>query len=159
MIPAVETMGLVEAARKELHLLHNGLADLLGVHRRTLTRWYNAGAGPMPEQLQILATQVWPRNPDLARLLAAAVGTTVEAWGLVIAAPAAAVAAPVRPPTARPEHVETVVYAAATAADLSPRAVRPAVAAALRRSLALGVDLASLVELLDPQAKPTEPKP
>jgi hypothetical protein len=124
--------------------------------------------------LKTVAEAIWPSNPELARQLAARAGTTPEAWGLVPlpalieAAPALLAAAPASPPfvapppmavpllAARREHADSIVYDAANAVNLPPLAVQPAVAAAFRRALALGVDLGTLVRLWEPAAE--EPK-
>jgi hypothetical protein len=142
---------LVLEAQRELRLLNNALADLIRVHKRTFQRWLQAGAGVMPTHLEILAAAVWTTNPDLARRLAAQAHTSVEALGLVASSPPAAAAAPAPAPSrvASREQAELVVYAAANVLDLPPRVVLPAMAAALRRAVTLGLDLGGLVQALE----------
>ncbi|MHB8420983.1 MAG: helix-turn-helix domain-containing protein [Myxococcales bacterium] len=144
-------MSLVMQAARALHLNNRQLAERLGVSKRTVQRWLASGSGPADFHVTRLAVDVWPTNPALARELAAHGGTTVEALGLVPKPP------PAKPPTAlaaRAEHVDAILFAAANALDVSPARARPGVAAALRRMLALGVDAASLAQLLDPQPPP-----
>src|SRR5579863_2064059 len=175
-------MELILEAQRELGLNNNQLASLLGVSKRTVQRWLVAGCGRVPLHLHTLARALLPANAALAHELDGRARATVEEWGnrhaplppLVEELPTPAAAAPVitapapppvlvtqaaGPPTARPEHADSVLLAAANAADLSPRLVLPAVAAALRQALALGVDLESLVKLLEPPPKQDGPGP
>jgi hypothetical protein len=173
-------MELILEAQRELHLLNNGLADLLGIHKRTLQRWLKSGTSTPVGELHTLAEAVLPTNPDLARRLvecarrvAAEAGLSVAAWGLAETPPPAPGPAPAtlpapsapggltqggHPRAARPEDAELVLFAAASALDLPSRAVLPAVTAALRRALSLGLDLGSLLQLLESHEKPAEPK-
>ncbi len=65
-----------------------GLGEALGVARRTAQRWAQTGVPSyhMPD----LAKLVHPHDADLAAEIAAAVGTTLEALGLVVPAAAPA---------------------------------------------------------------------
>ncbi|MHB1845169.1 MAG: hypothetical protein ACYCWW_10085 [Deltaproteobacteria bacterium] len=149
-------LGLVNEARRELHLDYRGLARVTGLSLRTIQRHhglhYTSDAKP-------LIVAVHPTNPALAHELALACGTSLEAMGLVQPKaappppepPRPAVVLPpepVGPPPARSEHADTVLLAAATALSLPPEAVRPAVAAALARAAELGVDVKGLAEQL-----------
>jgi hypothetical protein len=161
-------MGLVAQAGRELGLLNRELADLMRVNKRTVQRWLKSGFGPMSWNLKSVAEAIWTRNPELARQLAAHAGTTLEAWGLVLA-PVAGEATPApAPPATTPmtttpllaasqEHADSIIHDAANAMDLPPRAVLPGVAAAFRRALALGVDPETVLRLWDqpPNGGPT----
>ncbi|HUB07165.1 MAG TPA: helix-turn-helix transcriptional regulator [Myxococcales bacterium] len=157
---------LVMQAARLLNFTNQALADHLGVSRRTVQRWLVSGTGPQMQHAVKLACTVYPRHEALARELAIHGGTTVEALGLVPprpppppAAPAPR-AAPVPPPApaARSEHAEAVLCAAANAMDVSPARIAPAVVAAFKRALALGVDVPSLVALLEPPKPAASPQ-
>jgi hypothetical protein len=105
-------------------------------------------------------------NPGLAKELAAAAGTSLEALGLVKPPappppPAPAVVAPPLPPPipeARPEHADSVLVAAANVNNVSPETVRPILAAAFARASELGVSVGGLAEHLKGGSAAPKPK-
>jgi hypothetical protein len=128
---------LVEAQ----HVLRMNQAEfgaLFGVSRRSIIRW-QGGAGAGPEQLELLAREVYPEDAALAARIAIAAGTTVERLGL---APVALQLAPPRAPPSGYHLVDSIVCAAAEAAGAMPQAMRPALLAAFERAanLSLGVE-------------------
>ncbi|MHB8420665.1 MAG: hypothetical protein ACYDCL_21545 [Myxococcales bacterium] len=147
---------LVFEARRLVAYTNRDFAKLTGVSLRTVER-YNRNFGISHSgQTHKLIAAVYPKNAELARQLAVASGTSLEALGLVPPAPAVSAAPPAPPappppapvPEARSEHADAVLLAAAHAMNLPPEAVRPAVAAALARARDLGVSVAGLAERL-----------
>ncbi len=133
---------LVYEARRQLAYTNRAFAELTGVSLRTVERHAHNGGIANHIQTRTLVTALHPKDPALAAELAESAGTTLAALGLE---------APQTEPDAslvRPEHADSVLVAAANALDLSPEAVRPAVAAAFSRALALGVSFAGLAEQL-----------
>jgi hypothetical protein len=141
---------LVREACGVLHLNNRQLGDYLGVSRRTIQRYIRSGQLGYGQHFHKLAIGVHPTHPELAAKLARAAGTTLEELGLRSSPPKSAPATP----TARSEHADSVVCAAADVLELHPAAVRPAIAAALSRMRALGLSVDALRPLLDePQPK------
>ena len=97
---------LVRLARRETGTwTEPSLAEFLGCSRRTVQRHLSEGGLSQERHYALLIKAVHPKNPELARQLAAARGTTLEALGLT---------PPAAPPDpTRPEHADSVVYAAA----------------------------------------------
>lgn len=128
------------------------LSVLTGESLRTLQRHHGISGGPGMTKL-ILAAHA--KNPDLARRLAVNRGYDLHSLGIAPPpAPPSPQPAPVdaRPPVERHrQDAESVLLAAAHAANLPPEAVRPAVAAALARARDLG---ASPTDLATQLAKP-----
>ena len=90
-------------------------------------------------------------NPELARQLAAARGTTLEALGLGHPGPP--------PDPTQREHADSVVCAAADVLQLPPSAVRPAVAAAFARAGEMNVTFAGLARHLGAGTQSAKAKP
>jgi hypothetical protein len=112
------------------------LARAVGTSTRTVSRWKCGDSRPSDEQLGLMARLVYPKDASLARELAAAASTTVEALGLV---PPPAPAVPLRAVGAR--HLAgAVLAAAAETLDISPRTLRPALIAAFKTMDDLGLD-------------------
>ncbi len=132
---------LVRLARRETGTWIDGdLAKLLGCSRRTVQR-NSRTEGLSRDEHYLRLIRAWhPRNPDLARQLAAARGTTLEALGLAPPAPP--------PDTTGPLHADSVVYAAADVLQLPPSAVRPAVAAAFAKAREHGATVEGLARHL-----------
>jgi len=139
---------MLHEARIALHLSMNGLAEALGASRRTGQRWSAGRSTPSDPQLHRLVALVHPRDPDLAASLAAASGTTLQALGLVLPAPAG----PPAPAPVPDRIVDAVVCAAAEAMDMTPRAVRPAVAAAFAAARELGLTVEGVDQVLGRRA-------
>jgi len=132
----------MDAARRALDVSQNGLAEKLGVSRRTGQRW-SAGSGPVGTDLLNMARLVYPADAALAAEIAAAGGSTLEALGVLPPPPPPAPAPPPPVPVTPPDRVvDAVVCAAAEAMQVMPQAVRPAVLAAFAcaRELGLTVD-------------------
>ncbi len=126
---------LLWTAQDRLRLNQRQLAETLGVSTRTLARWRETHGGAPDSVLQRLAVLVHKVDPKLAAALAVEGRATPAALGL-----APSVTIPV---------VDLVVCAAADALDMSPRAVRPAVVAAFKRALAVGLDRQAVVSALE----------
>ncbi len=155
-MPHPDLMPAVLKAQLALLLNQEKLGELMGSSQRTVQRWYAGQGSPYPDQVTKLVVAVHPRNPDIARRLAATLGHTLESLG-VVAPPAPAPApAPVAPAPATtplaPLLVEAVVSAAAEALDVSPRLARPAVLAAVERAKAASLSVDDLLAALRPPA-------
>jgi hypothetical protein len=167
MILHPDLMPAVYEAQRVLHLNQQQLADLVGSSKRTVQRWVAHRGGLYAHHVTRLAVAVHPRDPELARRLAAILGQTLESLGLVVppapapvAPPAVAVPAPAKPPEPSPLLpllVESVVSAAAEALDVSPRVARPAVLAAVERAKAAALTVDDLLAALRPPAPPPAP--
>src|SRR5580693_6151610 len=110
---------LMDDARRALQVSQNGLAEKLGVSRRTGQRW-SKGSGPVGTDLHKMALLVHPVDPSLAAEIASAGGTSLEALGVLGGVPG-----PVLPPPqaliAAPDRVvDAVVCAAAEAMQVTP---------------------------------------
>ncbi len=132
---------LVRSARREAGAWTDGdLAKLLGCSRRTIQRNSRTDGLSKDEDYGLLIRAVHPKNPDLAAQLARARHTTLEELGI---------AAPEPPPDpTRPEHADSVVYAAADVLQLPPSAVRPALAAAFAKACEHAVTIDGLARHL-----------
>jgi|HubBroStandDraft_1064217.scaffolds.fasta_scaffold64436_1 hypothetical protein len=147
---------LLTLASRALGTNQRGLAELLGLSRRTISRWVRAGnALATPAHIDTLARAVHAHDPALAARIVAVRGATLVDAGIVPPEPAPA---PLPPPPAPPAPylVDVVVCAAAEALDVSPRVVRSALLAAFQRARAVGLDVAALESSL---AKPARPEP
>jgi hypothetical protein len=121
---------------------HSELAEVLGTTRRTYSRWARAGTRLFGEQAETMARLVHPRDRALAERFATIAGATLVSLGLE---------APPAPPRMEPKDAHlaaAIVCAAAEAIDVSPRAVRPGLLAAVRCARELGLDLARLEGVL-----------
>lgn len=107
-----------------------GLGEVLGVSRRTAQR--SASSGVPSDEMRALAKLVHPANPKLAARIAASLGTTLEASGIVKPAPVEM--SPPAPRSLPPGVVDAVVCAAAEVIELMPNDVRPALHAAFARA-------------------------
>jgi transcriptional regulator with XRE-family HTH domain len=158
--PGPEAVGLAHQAQRALGLTQLELAALLGLSRRTVSRWGAHRSRPSASELQKLARAVHPKDPALAAKLAREGGETLESLGLVaapvVAAPSLAPVVAVRPfPPAR-LVVESVVCASAEAMQASPASVRGVLRAAFARARGLGL---TVEEIDDALTEPEEPKP
>ncbi len=135
---------LLMQAQDALGLNQKDLAELLGRSRRTLSRYVRGrSAIVIPQEWIALARAVYGKDPSLAATLASRAGGTLVSLGI---APPPVAAAPARPAVATTslaaptqDQLDLVVFAAAEAANLAPRAVRPVVAAAFAKAAAMGV--------------------
>ena len=131
------------------------LARAMGVSRRTIIRWQKGQTAPVEAQIRELVAIVRQQDEDLAdELLAAAIFEVlvrpeeVGAAHSVVAAPEASAtpAGPPQPPGPAPPHlIDAIVCAAADAADMIPRSMRPPLRAAFSRAAQLGLSIESVV--------------
>jgi hypothetical protein len=101
---------------------------------------------PSYDQLQRLVGLVYPQSADLARQIAAAMGTDVVSLG--VAPPPLPPPPPPPPPAPVEDVVDAVVCAAAEAIDVTPREVRPALIAAFTRARRLGLGVEAVEKAL-----------
>jgi hypothetical protein len=138
-----------------LHTGQEGIGRILGVSRRTISRWTSHRAPKLrPSQTEALARAVHPRDAALAERIAVAHGTTLAALGIGPPAPSPA-AALLKQATSPLRMVDIVVCAAAKALDASPRAVRPALLAAFRTVQEMGLSVEDVQAALEPPAAKT----
>jgi hypothetical protein len=136
-------------AMHALTMSMNDLARELGSSRSTGQRWSAGRAHPSDDQIHTLARRVYPVDPALARKLAGSVGTTLEALGIPQRG------APPSPPPIPDRIVDAVVYAAAEAVDLPPRAIRPGVVAAFAAARELGLSVEAVDGVLRKGSAPS----
>jgi DNA-binding XRE family transcriptional regulator len=156
-IPSPGATALVTEAQFALGLTQDTLGKMLGLSRRTVSRWTRHTSAPSAEHLHALARAVHPKDAALAAKLARAGGESLESLG--IAKAIAGVPLPGTPPRPFPPTrlvVESVVCAAAEAMQASPAAVRGILRAAFARARALGL---TVEEMDDALAEPAEPSP
>jgi hypothetical protein len=135
----------------EAGMPHGELGKLLGVSRRTVSRWALEGSFMSSTHCVKLAELAYGVNRDLATRWAALAGTTLASLGLEEPSrPAAPAVLAANAPS--PRLVEAVVCAAADALDASPRAVRPAVLAAFRCARELGLTHEAVEAALTPSS-------
>jgi hypothetical protein len=125
--------------------MSNGeLASLLGVSRRTIIRWTAGGPYMTEAQWAALVGAVHARDASAAASMAAELGESLVSLGIEAPPPP-----PV--PTLDPQELmERVLYAAASAAGLSPQAVKPAVLAAFDRAASLGAGVDDVRKAIAP---------
>jgi transcriptional regulator with XRE-family HTH domain len=145
---------LLALACRALGVLQKDLAEMLGVSTKTISRWMGGAANLDPSQLATLTSAVHAKEPALAARIAAAHGRTLEELGIVT--PAAAESTATRDPRAERLLADAIVCSAAEVADVSPRAMRPALAAALGRAREAGLtlDAAHALFAAAPKKKP-----
>jgi transcriptional regulator with XRE-family HTH domain len=142
---------LMMLATRALGTSQRGLAEILGLSRRTISRWVKSGSPVvLPGHIDTLARAVHARDPALAARIVAVRGATLVDAGI------GPEPVPAPPPPPPPYLVDVVVCAAAEALDVSPRVVRPALLAAFQRARAVGLDVAALESSL---SKPSPPEP
>jgi DNA-binding XRE family transcriptional regulator len=153
-------------AREALGMDQGDLASAMSVSRRTIIRWQKGQTMPVEPQIRELADMVREQDEDLAdELLASAMlaplprpeennSSALEQGRNLIAAhsevapsaPFAKPAAPAGPQGPAPAHlIDAIVCAAADAADVIPRAMRPPLHAAFSRAAQLGLSIESIV--------------
>jgi transcriptional regulator with XRE-family HTH domain len=146
---------LLTLAQQAMGLTQEELGELLGVSRRSISRWVSEGTDLSENQVSTLARAVYPANPSLATKIAVSGGSTLEGLGIV--QPPKPIEPP-RPPPAPPRLVDVVVCAAAEALDASPRTVRRAVLAAFEAARDVGLDVDGVVRGLG-HAAPSKRRP
>jgi transcriptional regulator with XRE-family HTH domain len=169
---------LLGRTRLALHITQKELAELLGVARRTISRWEGRESIPSASQLHVLARAVHPHDAALAAELAAEGDATLEGLGLRPPAPApppAPVAAAPPVPAAPPSEVrgppprafprveyliDSIVHVAAQALDGEDAGrdpigtVRAVLRVAFARASALGLTVDEVRGALSPRAAP-----
>ena len=145
------------------------LADLLGVTRRTVSRWQSGDSAIGTSELQKLARAVHEVDPSLASEIAAEGGTTVHEMGLAVAkgpagATAQALARPFPPVELLLDGVLHVGVQALTDSQNAPplETVKAIVRATVARARGLGLTLEEIEEALSkppPQGASRAPAP
>ena len=133
---------LLVRSQLALRMIGTDFADFLWVSDRTLRRWVDRGTRLVPETLVTLAGAVHAKDPALAARVAAAHGQTLEELGIGLSPDQLLAAA--------------IVSAAADVAEVSSRAMRPALAAALERARAAGLTIEAVHALLVAPSPATE---
>ena len=155
---------LIEHARSRLGETQAGFAIRVDSSKRTVSRWQTGRSTPASFQLVRIAREVYPLDGALAVALATAAGTDLLATGIEVPEPPRVEVAeppPAPPPKpARPgasvEHlVDSVLCAAAAAVLTTPQAIRPAIAAAFERAIAVGLTPEEVSSALQPATRPT----
>ncbi len=170
---------LLGRSRLALKITQKELADLLGVARRTISRWESRAGVPSPEQLRSLARAVHPHDAALAAELAAEGDATLEALGLrpqALLAPGAAGVAlhagapapgglPSRPFPPVGLLIDSIVHVSVRALDGQDAsrdpigAVTTVLRAAFARTSALGLTVGEVERALSPRAEPAVAEP
>jgi DNA-binding XRE family transcriptional regulator len=149
---------LIVRSRAALQLTQRELATKLGWSQRTIVRWEGGRSDFNAIDALKLAPHIYPIDRELAAELVAHGGHTLVSAGLEAEptpaaptppapqpAPQPPVAVVAAPPPLAPEVllalVESVVCAAADAADTTPKAVRASVHLVLRHAHAIRLDL------------------
>jgi transcriptional regulator with XRE-family HTH domain len=146
--------------RQALGMNQGEFAEAMNISRRTAIRWQKGQSSPGEAEIRQLAAMVREEDDDLAdELLAAALlapepkpeQPAAQAEAAPIA-PAPALPPPVQPPGVPPAHaIDAIVCVAADAANMVPRAMRPALRAAFARAAELGVSVEAVAQgLADP---------
>jgi len=139
------------------------LAEALGYSERTGQRWFSKESSPVARTMIDLARLVHPVNEPLAAEIAASAGKTLESLGLVRPAPPPEPAPPAPPPPPPPlpaeALVDSVVCAAARAANVPPDAQIGPVLAAFQRARALRMSVEEVVDALTPKPRAGARKP
>jgi transcriptional regulator with XRE-family HTH domain len=132
---------LILRARNVIGGTQAEFARKLNGSERTVQRWESGASQPIPTQLMAAARLVVNQDVDLAKALVA------EAGGLWAWQPAAPSAPP--RPTPQPKHLaHATLYAAAEAGSITPQVTRPALVAAARTMLELGLSPQDLLDAL-----------
>ena len=142
-----------------LGMTQEQMGKLLGVSRRTMSRWSGTIPGVSEQQVYTLARAVHPKDPAIAAELVGHIGHTLESLRIVVPPPPAPPAPPPPPPPrALPPiaaMVESVVCAAADALETKPATVRSALAAAFGRAQTMGLSVQEVVDALSPKPTPS----
>jgi hypothetical protein len=147
--------------RLALGMSQEQMGKLIGVSRRTMSRWSGTVPGVTEQQVCTLARAVYPEAPAIAAELAGHIGHTLESLRIVVPPPPPPPAPPpAPPPRALPPiaaMVESVVCAAADALETRPATVRSALAAAFGRAYTMGLTVKEVVDALSPTPAPASP--
>jgi hypothetical protein len=137
---------LITRAGLVLGMSQEEIGRIIGVSRRTISRWVAAGGGlhMIASEATQLAAAVHPLEPKLAAEILEPHGLTVESVGIVKPTPPPP--QPLHAPPPPPYLVDVVVCAAAEALDASPRAMRPALFAAMQRAKEAGLGVEDMLK-------------
>jgi hypothetical protein len=160
----VDELALLSRAHTALGITGTDLAKLLGMSRRTISRWYGRRTSIGSMALGQLAPHVYAHDPALAERMHAYVAERMASLRLPpppplpVPQPAVRPASTDEPPSAvtaasQQLRVDAVVFAACDAMDAAPRAARVGLAAAVRRARELGVSLEEIERALSTPAK------
>jgi DNA-binding XRE family transcriptional regulator len=144
---------LVRHAQFVLGLSQDKFAQLMGVSRRTVTRWTNGDSYPNEATWMELARHVHRRDRDVAARIASALKESLVSLGLEDAPPPPPPQEPQPPPRPYPptgDLVDSVVCAAAEAVAMTPQAIRPALVSAFDRFASVGLGLDEMRAGLSP---------
>jgi hypothetical protein len=148
-----ELAALFTRSQRSVHQTQAGLGKLLGISRRTAQRY--SAQGIPSHYLPALARVVHPHDADLAREIAAHMGTTLEALGLAAPAAATASSGAGSPADAAPAAlltsalVDAVVCAASEAMNVLPADARKGLQAAFVRARELRLTVEAVEQALE----------
>jgi transcriptional regulator with XRE-family HTH domain len=131
------------------------LATAIGVPVRSVSRWVNGEGGVLtPGNYHALAHAMFSHDPGFAAEIATMGGTTLEALGIVQAAapPSPTAVAVPKSGSVAPAQADAVLCAAAERLDVSPRQLRPVLAAAFARAAEMGLTTAALAQAFASEA-------
>jgi hypothetical protein len=140
---------LLSEVRRALQMNQLKFAELIGSSKRTVQRIEGGRAWLSGNEAALAVRALHPQDPELAGRLAAFCSITLAAAGIAAVASSSA---------ASRGAIDSVLCAAADVLDLSPRAVRPALLAALARARDLGLGMDALLATLS-QADAPAPSP
>ena len=155
---AVDRGAILVLARDALGILQKDLAALLGVSPKTIGRWTSGSTLLPPDLVATLARAVGAKDPALAAKIAAAHGHTLSELGIAQSA-SPSLSSSAGPSREQQILADALVCAAAEVADVSPRRMRPALAAALARAREAGLTIDAAHALLsapEPATKETK---
>jgi DNA-binding XRE family transcriptional regulator len=147
---------LIARVRSAFLYSQTQLGEAIGVSKRTVLRWEGGGSSPSDFQVAAMARLVYPRDREIARELAAALGKSLVDLDIEAPAPPPPppLPAPVGPKRPSPAYLaDSVVCVAAETASILPQAMRAPLLAAAERMVALELSAADLVEALRPTSK------
>ncbi len=130
---------LLTEVRLTLGLNQENYARFIGSSKRTIQRVEAGRSSLSRNEIARTVQALHPKDPGLAQRVAAQFGTTLAEAGIV--------AVPSQPVVSL-GALDSVLCAAADVLDLSPRAVRPALLAALVRARELGLGVDALMAAL-----------
>jgi DNA-binding XRE family transcriptional regulator len=153
---------LLIAVQNALGKTQETLGQLLGVSRRTMTRWQGGSNSPPIESWALLARHVHGADAALAERIASEMGETLVSLGIVPPPPAAkpAPAAAALPPRPHPpigDLVDSIVCAAAEAVSTTPQSIRPALLAAFDRTASIQLTVDAVRAALRSASRATKP--
>jgi hypothetical protein len=140
---------LITLAANALGESQTSLGDKLGKARKTIGKWMAGRSRPLGSEVAEIARRVVPLDVALARELVESHNASAHGpeWRIDVYT-----VLPKEPGKIAAHLADAVVCAACDAANATPATMRPAVVAALRRAIELGLDPARLADALEPGA-------